>query len=298
MAKGFRSMLATRQGEVNSLVCVGIDPVLEKMPMVIQSWFDSCGNVAIFHWATKIIDATAPFASMYKPNIAFFEAIPGGRKLLRDIIAYIHHHCPGIPVFLDCKRGDIGNTQVRYQIAHFDLDMADGINFSPYMGKDCMSALVGPMSEGKAIVGLCYTSNPAARFIQDFERKDGRHLWEFIAGETLRWADELGVTENAGLVMAAAYENPKGSGDIYSAHLSQAREIVGDKLWFLIPGIGKQGGALEQTIQAAYVGPGSVGVNSSSAITLATQEDDYEKVSAGKAEEMRDQIRAAGGNTV
>jgi len=173
------------------------------------------------------------------------------------------------------------------------MDAADGMNFNPYMGKDCMSALVSDETAGKALVGLCYTSNPAARQIQDLELADGRKLWEFMAETILEWAKALGVLNDAGLVMAAAYENPKGSGNVYAEHLKNCREILGDKLWFLIPGIGTQGGFVEETVKAAFAGYGSIAINSSSGITFASQDADFADAAAGKAEELRDQIRAA-----
>lgn len=296
----FRSMLTARQSEINSLVCMGLDPILEKLPESTRAVFESTVSTAtlIARWMKDEVDATVPFVSMFKPNSAFYEAISGGREALQEIIRHIHHNHPGIPVLFDCKRGDIGNTQQRYGQAAFGVYKADGMNFSPYMGRDCMAALVGPESVGKALVGLCYTSNPAARQVQDVKLSDGRCYWEFIAEITLQWAKELGVVEDAGLVMAAAFEHPKGSGKIFSEHLSRARKIVGDKLWFLIPGIGTQGGFIEETVRAAYTGPGSIAINSSSGIIFASSGEDYAKAAAEKAEELRDQIRAAGGNAV
>jgi len=291
---GFREMLRKRQEQVNSLVCVGLDPLPEKLP----EYLGAQSNEWCYHkWMMDIVRSTAPFASMYKPQRAHWEAIPGGIRILRRVIREIHKNHPGIPVFLDCKRGDIGRTQARYAVAHLINDGADGMNFSPYMGKDCMSALVSPETTGKALVGLCYTSNPAARQIQDLSFPNRGmpqiFLWEVIAGTILAWAEELRVTADAGLVMAAAYENPKGSGQVYSDHLKKCREIVKDLLWFLIPGIGTQGGFVEETVKAAFVGYGSIAINSSSGIIFASDGKDYAKAAAGKAEELRDQIRAA-----
>jgi orotidine-5'-phosphate decarboxylase len=291
MEKGFREMLTERQKNANSLVCVGLDPLPEKLPkkfaVVSDRW------VKISTWMKDIVDATAPYTSMYKPQRAHYEAIEHGTQALKDIIDHIHTNHPGIPVFLDCKRGDIDRTQQRYGVAHFEIDGADGMNFSPYMGKSCMEALVDDSSKGKALVGLCYTSNPPAREVQDVKSEDGRLYWEFIAERTLKWAEELGVVKDAGLVMAAAYEHPKGSGKVYSEHLKRCREIVGNKMWFLIPGIGTQEGFVEETIRASYKGPGSIAINSSSAIIFASDGDDYAEAAAKKAKELRDQIRAA-----
>jgi len=292
---GFRKKLEARQREVNSLVCVGLDPLPEKLPNYIKGRFGVEWKEIVL-WMTDIADDTAPYASMFKPQKAHYEALENGSQILQRIVWFIHKFHPDIPVFLDCKRGDIGRTQQRYRIAHFEIDGVDGMNFSPYMGKDCMEHLFDKFNPGRAIVGLCYTSNPSARETQDVVLNDGRFYWEFMAETIQKWAFDIGINENAGLVMAAAYENPKGSGKIFSQHLSRVREIVGNNLWFLIPGIGTQGGFAEETVKAAYTGPGSIAINSSSGIIFASSGEDYAEAAAKKAKELRDQIREAGGN--
>lgn len=291
----FRKMLTERQISAKTRVCVGLDPLREKMPTCVSvQW--GYGDLGIRKWMCAIVDATAEFACMYKPQSAHWEAVPGGVEALGDTVAYIHKKHSGIPVFLDCKRGDIARTQAQYRVAHFELQNVDGMNFSPYMGKDTMKALVDKETLGRALVGLCYTSNPDAREIQDLQIHDygDRPLWEIMAEKILAWATELGVVENAGLVMAAAYEKPpKGSKNIYSRHLVCCRQIVGDKLWFLIPGIGTQGGCVEETVKNADVGPGSIAINSSSEIIFASSGEDFEKAAAQKAKELRDQINQA-----
>lgn len=292
MEKGFRQILKERQEKVGSLVCVGLDPLPEKIPADCAMGRQIWSRVIV--QMREIIDATAPYASMYKPQKAHYEAIPEGQKTLQALVDYIHFKYPDIPVFLDCKRGDIDRTQQRYRIAHFEIDGIDGMNFSPYMGKDCMEWLVDENNLGRAIVGLCYTSNPSAREVQDVVLSDGRVYWEFMAATILKWAEELEIIENAGLVMAAAYENPKGSGNIFSRHLSRCREIVGNKLWFLIPGIGTQGGYIEETVKTSYAGPGSIAINSSSGITFAvTTGPDFAEGAAREAKKLRDQINEA-----
>ncbi len=315
---GFRGMLVERQKRINSLVCVGLDPMLSKMPECMRRDCLAGKHQELTKWMCAVVDATAPYASMYKPNRAFYENIDQGTHALRAIIQYIHERYSDIPVFLDCKRGDIGKTQSRYREAHFDLDGADGINFSPYMGKACMSALVSQedlqLRAGNSLVGLCYTSNPEAREMQEVHLLDGRQYWQYVAQCTLRWAQELGVMENAGLVMAAAYKRTFKKGEhvrklrdnikgylfyaadeeetfIYDWHLQMCREIVGDRLWFLIPGIGAQGGFVEATVKHAYCGPGSIAINSSSGICMASSGDDFQEAAANAAKALRDEIR-------
>ncbi|MFA7319310.1 MAG: hypothetical protein WC022_01810, partial [Parcubacteria group bacterium] len=154
-------------------------------------------------------------------------------------------------------------------------------------------ALATVSAKGESLVSLCYTSNPTARQTQEVLLKDGRMYWEFIAQCAMEWSEKHDVLANAGLVMAAAYERPKGSGDIYSFHLSRGREIVGDKMWFLVPGVGTQKGYVDETVHYAYTGSGSIAINSSSGLLFKSIDTDYAQASAGAAEELRDQIRAA-----
>ena len=289
--KGFRQMLKERQEKINSLVCVGLDPLPEKLPKCVKIVCKGYTGSAITLWLRKMIDATVPYASMFKPQKAHYEALKDGHNTLGFIVDYIHDKYPDIPVFLDCKRGDIGRTQQRYRIAHFEIDGVDGMNFSPYMGKDCMEHLIDKKYPGRAIVGLCYTSNSSAREVQDIITDyHGQPYWLFMACRILEWAEDLGIVENAGLVMAAAHEYPKGSGKIFSDHLLLIRSLIDDKLWFLIPGIGTQGGFVEETVKTAYMGPGSIAINSSSGIIFASQGDDFAEAAAMKAKELRDQI--------
>ncbi len=140
---------------------------------------------------------------------------------------------------------------------------------------------------------MCYTSNPSAREVQDIILADGRRYWEFIAETTLKWAKDMGITENTGLVMAAAYEFPKKSGKVYSEHLKRCREIVGKDLWFLIPGVGTQKGFVEQTIKDGYRGPGSLAISSSSGITEASSGPDFAEKGCDKARDLNKQIAEA-----
>lgn len=259
-------MLAERQAKLGSVLCVGLDPLPKKIP---NKPFAYREDIRIAEWMKWVVDETAPYTSIYKPQRAHWEALLNGENQLRMVVNHIHENYPDIVVFLDCKRGDIDRTQERYRDTHFEIDLVDGMNFSPYMGKDTMEALVNKENLGRALVGLCYTSNPKARETQDVILANGERYWEFMAKTILRWSQELRVTENAGLVMAAAYDYPKGSGEVYSTHLRRCREIVEDLLWFLIPGVGTQGGFVQETIKAGFVGWGSIVISSSSGIIFA-----------------------------
>jgi len=244
----------------------------------------------------EIVDATAPFASLFKPQHAHWEAIPGGLEALQALIAHIHLKHPDIPVFLDCKRGDIDRTQQQYRESHFTLEGVDGMNYNGYMGRDTLKSLINPEYPGRALVGLGRTSNKEAWEIQDAILADGRRFWEFMVDRIRFWSADLGVIENAGVVMGAAHKHPHDPKEIFSWHLSQARKIVGNSLWFLIPGIGTQGGFVEETIKASFAGSGTIAINSSSGIIFASSKTDFAEAAALEAEKLRNQIRAAGGN--
>lgn len=285
---GFREMLSRRQVQVNSLVCVGLDPLLEKMPERFKKLGKSTSD-HLYEWMRWVIDETAPYASMYKPQRGHWEAIPEGVPTLRRLVQYIQVAYPEIPIFLDCKRGDIDRTQAQYRYAHFVLDGVHGMNYNGWMGSDTLKALVDPNHLERALVGLGRTSNPMAWHVQDRFLADGRRIWEAMVQDIFEWSVEFGVIENAGVVMGAAHIDPKDNTKIYSEHLVKAREIVGNKLWFLIPGIGTQGGFLEETIKASFWEPGSVAINNSSAIG-------FDANPGARAQEMQHKIWASGGS--
>lgn len=295
---GFRRRLAERQAAIDSLLCVGLDPIIEKVPAHLRPPASRSAAEAVFQWMAEIVDATAPFASMFKPQLAHWIAIPKGMEELRYLIAFIHNRHPQIPVLLDCKCGDIDRTQQQYREAFFTMLGADGINLNAYMGRDTLQSLVDTKHPERALVGLGRTSNSAAWEIQDALMANGRPLWQFMVKRLWAWSRRLGVEENAGVVMGAAHKVPDRPEEIYSLHLEQARELVGDELWFLIPGIGTQGGFVEATVQASYHGPGSIAINSSSAINFASAGADFAEASAREAERTCGLIREAVGSRI
>lgn len=297
----FRKRLYARQKAINSVLCAGLDPLVEKLPTRLRQAFPT--ERAVAEWMCEIVDATAPYVCMFKPQRAHYEAFQNGRSMLQYVVGHIRSCYPDIPIFLDCKRGDIGRTQKQYRISHLEIDGVDGMNFNPYMGMDTMEALVDKTSAGSALVGLCRTSNSSAWMIQDCLLQDGRRLWEHVGSEIFLWSKQLGIREDTGLVMGAAHatELMKGNpwhahldnedamdwvSDVYDYPLKRIREIVGDALWLLIPGIGKQKGASKETVQASFVGPGSIAINVSSAICLSQTQEEAEKVAQRYQEEF------------
>lgn len=281
-----QELVRARQLELPGRFCVGLDPDKGKIPECIEG--PTNGIRAAIHMM-GIVDATQMYAATFKPQRAHWEALDDGIAGLRTVTAYIHTKYPNIPVLLDCKRGDIDRTQLMYGYAHFVQDEVDGMNFNPYMGRDCLDQLIKADPSGVAsLITLGRTSNPAAWQIQDAMLSNGQRVWEYALACAFAWAEDAHVTNRFGVVMGAAHdasllghtkgtiaEQDPGKEAIFSQHLARAREIVGDKVLYLIPGIGKQGGFTEATLLAAWRGPGTVVINQSSGMSQASLEKNW-----------------------
>ena len=205
----------------DSLLCVGLDPQLEAIP-------SRYGSIAAFTRA--IIDATADVACAYKPNIAFYEAAgEAGLAALRETLAHIP---TGIPVILDAKRNDIGSTASAYARAAFGVWDADAVTVNAYLGRDGVAPFLA--HEGRGVFVLCKTSNPSAGEVQDWTQ-DGQPLYQHIANLAAAWAGDGEI----GLVMGATYP----------AAIAEIRRRS-PETWFLVPGVGTQGGELDAVLRA------------------------------------------------
>lgn len=227
MALTFTDKLNEAITRNNSLLCVGLDPDLGRMPADFQP--DAADVERIKAFCLSIIEQTSDLVCCYKPNAAFFEQFgPEGMAALRDVIAACH--AADVPVLLDAKRGDIGNTAKAYARAAFEIWGADAITLSPYLGRDSVAPFLA--YAGKAAFLLCHTSNPSAA---DVQHHGHPALFEHIAAAGQVWGDasQLGFVVGATQIEA----------------LATVREIVPDRL-ILAPGIGAQGGNLAQALQA------------------------------------------------
>ncbi|MHB0857050.1 MAG: orotidine-5'-phosphate decarboxylase [Anaerolineae bacterium] len=229
--------IATR----DSLVCVGLDP----QPSLIPSRYTSVGD-----FCRAIIDATADQACLYKPNIAFFEAL--GEPGLRALRETLEHVPAGIPVLLDAKRGDISSTAQAYAHAVFDAWGADAVTVSPYLGADGVQPFLA--YEDRGVFVLCKTSNPSAAEVQDWSQA-GEPLYQHVASLAQQWAGPREI----GLVIGATYP--------------EAVAAVRDRnstAWFLVPGVGAQGGELEAVLRAGLRADGmGMLINASRSILYA-----------------------------
>lgn len=227
----FFSQLEERARQVDSLLCIGLDPHSQDL--------DAATPAAARDFCLRLIQATADFALAFKPNSAFFEALgPEGVRVLQDVIAAIP---PDIPVILDVKRGDIASTAQAYAQAAFQAMGADAVTLSPYLGRDSLEPFLSDPQHGAFL--LCKTSNPGAGDLQDLLvvahseslPDETRTVYETVA----RLAQEWNINDNLGLVVGATFPEA----------LVKVRQAAPD-LWILAPGVGAQGGDLQAALQA------------------------------------------------
>jgi uridine monophosphate synthetase len=249
----FFEQLEQRAREVNSLLCVGLDPRAREAASARDECF-------------QLIDATAEYACAFKPNAAFFEAFgAAGVAALKDVIAHVPQ---GVPVILDAKRGDIADTAEAYARAAFDELGAQAITLSPYLGGEALRPFLTRSDRGAFV--LCKTSNPGADEFQGSKVQDaGCMLYEMVAQHAQQW----NVNGNVGLVVGAT--DPQA--------LVRVRAAAPD-LWFLVPGVGAQGGDLQASLEAGLRSDGlGLLINVSRAISKATDP-------GAAAKKMRDDI--------
>ncbi len=255
--KPFFTHLAESARRTGSLLCVGLDPQL-----------DVIAAADVFPLNRKVIDATCGAACLYKPNSAFYEArgVEGMRALERTI-GYIHEK--GLPVLIDAKRGDIASTAEAYAKAIFDVLDADAVTLSPLLGFDSVEPFARYADRGLFL--LCHTSNPGARDLQELDA-GGVPFYERIASIAQGWNGG----GNIGLVIGATFPDV----------LVRVRAIA-PTMWFLLPGVGSQGGDLEASVSAGLDARGvGVIVNVSRAVYGAADP-------GAAARELRDRIEAA-----
>lgn len=262
----FISILNDAVEKNNSLVCIGLDPVLEKIPEEFKA-----KDKPFFEFNKSIIDATHGSVCAYKPNSAFYESLGAeGIDQLKETCDYIKQNYPEIPIILDAKRGDIGNTNNGYIGFAFDYLGCDAITLHPYMGRDSLQPFLDHSDKGCII--LCQTSNEGAGEFQSLEVA-GEELYKTVAKAV---ADKWNSNGNCLLVVGATHPE----------ELKEVREITGGEMTFLVPGIGAQGGDIETTLKAGLNSSGNgLIINSSRAII-------YAENPRQEAEKLKNQINS------
>jgi orotidine-5'-phosphate decarboxylase len=264
----FLEQLKAAWARNDSLVCVGLDPELEKFPARLSGQ-----PSPIFQFNRAIIDATADLVCAYKPQFAHYAAYEAEDQLERTI-EYIHQQHPGIPVILDSKRGDVGNTAQRYALEAFERYGADAVTVNPYLGTDSLEPFLAYAERG--VIVLCRTSNPGAADLQDLDT-GGRKLYQVVAQlAASRWNSR----GNCALVVGATY--PK--------ELAQVRALTGD-MPFLVPGAGAQGGDVQGVVSNGQTAAGDgLMISSSRAILYAASDDSWIEAARAATQKLRDQI--------
>ncbi len=251
----------------NSYLCIGLDTDIKKIPKFLLDFEDP-----IFEFNKRIIDATSDFCVAYKPNIAFYEASgTKGWESLRKTLEYIPQNCFTIA---DAKRGDIGNTSHLYARAFFDKSASgmsfDSVTVAPYMGKDS----VEPFLEfpEKWVILLALTSNEGSKNFQFLQMQHGGQLFEEVLKTSSAWADDERLMYVVGATQAES--------------LAKVRQIVPNH-FLLIPGVGAQGGSLEEVSKLGMNSSCGLLVNSSRGIIYASSEEDFAKRAAFESEKIQ-----------
>ena len=267
----FRLSLRQRWTESDSFLCVGLDPDLRRIPEHLGK-----GPAAILAFCREIVAATADQACAFKPQIAYFAAA-GAEAVLEELIDYIHRDHPGIPVILDAKRGDIGNTAEQYAFEAFGRYRADALTVSPFMGFDSLEPYLA--WAGKGVIVLCRTSNPGGSDFQSLA-SGGERLFERIARLAANDWNEAG---ELGLVVGATYPE----------ELRRVRQLA-PAVPLLVPGIGAQGGDVDATVCAGLdADRAGLVISSSRGILYAGHDRNFAAAARDASIQARDAIRRA-----
>ena len=265
----FMEKLSAAWKKSNSLVCVGLDPDLKKMPECVTS-----RKYPIFEFNKAIVDATASDVCCYKPQAAYYAGQDADGQLLMTM-EYLSKNYPEIPVILDAKRADIGNTTQMYALEAFGRYGADAVTVNPYMGMDALKPFLDYADKG--VVVLCRTSNKGAKEIQELKLENGMELYKHVA------ALISGPWNYNGNTMLVA-------GATFPQELGEIRRIVGTTP-LLVPGIGAQGGDLEGVLKYGLTEDKTgLVINSSRGIIYASSGSDFAEKAAAACRELKDAI--------
>lgn len=249
-----------------SFLCVGLDTDIKKMPPHLLSDKDP-----IFTFNKNIIDATAPYCVAYKPNLAFYEAFGlKGIDAFERTIDYLKKNYPNHFIIADAKRGDIGNTSTMYAKTFFEEYDVDALTIAPYMGEDSVKPFLG--YDGKWVVLLALTSNKGSHDFQLTEDSNGERLFEKVLRKSQVW----GNADNMMYVVGAT------QGEMFK----DVRKHVPNH-FLLVPGVGAQGGSLQEVCKYGMTKDCGLLVNSSRGIIYASNGEDYAEVAASKAKELQ-----------
>ena len=254
-----------------SFLCVGLDTDLKKVPQHLLN-----DNDAIFTFNKNIIDATAKYCVAYKPNLAFYEAFGvKGMIAFEKTVNYLNKYYPNHFVIADAKRGDIGNTSKMYARTFFEEYDVDALTVAPYMGEDSVTPFL--RYEGKWVILLALTSNKGSHDFQLTTDPDGERLFEKVIRTSQQWGNEDNMMYVVGATQGKMFED--------------IRKVAPDS-FLLVPGVGAQGGSLEEVCRYGMTKDCGLLVNSSRGIIYASDGEDYAEVAGQKAKELQEQMAA------
>lgn len=252
-----------------TFLCVGLDTDINKIPAHLKNEDDP-----IFAFNKAIIDATAPYCVAYKPNLAFYECYGlKGMLAFEKTIQYIKENHPNHFIIADAKRGDIGNTSKMYAQTFFEEYNLDSVTVAPYMGEDSVKPFLE--YDGKWVILLALTSNKGSHDFQLTEDNQGERLFEKVLKKSQEW----GTTENLMYVVGAT------QGKMFE----DIRRIAPEH-FLLVPGVGAQGGSLQEVCKYGMTKNCGLLVNSSRGIIYASTDTDFAEVAAVKAKELQEEM--------
>lgn len=265
-----KQQLVSQIKEKKSLLCVGLDSDINKIPRHLLNTEDP-----VFEFNKAIVDATHQFAVAYKPNTAFYESRGlEGWMSLEKTIAYINEKYPEIFTIADAKRGDIGNTSKMYAEAFLNNLDFDSVTVAPYMGSDSVEPFLSV--DGKWVILLALTSNQGAFDLQFSELKEDKRLFEKVLEVSKQWGDDKNMMYVVGATKADA--------------LRDIRKIIPDH-FLLVPGVGAQGGSLEEVVKYGKNDDYGLLINSSRGIIFADSSENFANVAGEKAAELQKQMQ-------
>ncbi len=254
-----------------SFLCVGLDTDIRKIPSAV---LEANPDDPITAFNRAIIDATAPYCVAYKPNLAFYESLGAkGWTALEETVKYIRERYPDQFIIADAKRGDIGNTSQLYARSFFEHLGVDAITVAPYMGEDSVTPFLG--YDGKWVVLLALTSNKGSHDFQLTEDKDGRRLFENVILKSSKWAGPEEMMYVVGATQGKMF--------------ADIRKVAPES-FLLVPGVGAQGGSLEEVVKYGMIADCGLLVNSSRGIIYASQGADFAEAAACEAEALAAQM--------
>ena len=252
-----------------SFLCVGLDTDIKKIPEHLLKEEDP-----IFAFNKAIIDATAPYCIAYKPNLAFYESMGvKGWIAFEKTVEYIKKNYPDQFIIADAKRGDIGNTSAMYARTFFEELDIDSLTVAPYMGEDSVTPFLS--YEGKWVILLALTSNKGSHDFQLTEDKEGERLFEKVLRKSQEWANDQNMMYVVGATQGRMFED--------------IRKIVPNH-FLLVPGIGAQGGSLEEVCKYGMNKECGLIVNSSRAIIYADKTENFATVAGQEAQKVQQQM--------